>query len=70
MDVHRTGDCLVGYCERCGCEVRERRDPPRERWTAEERARRLALINGEPEKPPEKPEKPERNGKGEKKKKG
>jgi hypothetical protein len=60
LDVHRTGDCLIGYCETCGTEVREKRDPPRERWTDEERAARLADPHraAEKKKEPAKPRKP------------
>lgn len=32
LDVHRTGDVKITYCQQCGHTIEEKRDPPRERW--------------------------------------
>jgi Zn ribbon nucleic-acid-binding protein len=48
---HRTNEALITLCPRCGYEGKEVRSPPREKWTAEERIRRV------PPKPAQKPRK-------------
>jgi hypothetical protein len=40
LTLHRTGDALVVYCQRCGYEGSQKREPSRDRWTPEERERR------------------------------
>ena len=44
VDVHRTRDSLVTYCQGCGNETSEKREEDRQRWTQEQRE--LRLIQG------------------------
>jgi len=37
LDVHRTGDALITYCQQCGNETKEKREDRRRRWTNDER---------------------------------
>ena len=48
LDVHRTRDNLVTYCQNCGNETCEKRSDNRERWTQEQRDLRLIQGGGEP----------------------
>lgn len=32
VDVHRTGEAMITYCQQCGHTTEVKRDPPRERW--------------------------------------
>ena len=46
LDVHRTGDAMITYCERCGSTTVTKRTVPREKWdekTREEYQARIAL---------------------------
>jgi hypothetical protein len=48
LDVHRTRDSLVTYCQNCGNETNEKRTDNRERWTQEQRDLRLIQGGGKP----------------------
>ena len=47
LDVHRTKGALITYCQRCGNNHEEKREPERRKWTEEERVlhrRRLSFL--------------------------